>query len=148
MNVERYFRASGVLTPLYYWLGASRTSAQVPYGWTRDRSAMVQGPSTAPFAHWNWYQPVARTYANYDCVLAYSAYAYQQYNGGASEEDAKNVQLYEVGLAGPPAAVKDAASLLSAHGLGLVLFLSPAQRMLPWGLVASVPVSAVPRLGS
>ena len=46
--------------------------------------------------HWTWYQPTATTKPNYDCALAYNAYAYGEYTGGISSEEVKSMANYQV----------------------------------------------------
>ena len=96
LAVESYFRSSQALTPLYYWVGVSRAAKTVEYRYTLDGGRLPQGPSNAPYAHWTWYQPTATTKPNYDCILAYSSYAYAQYTGAATGEAARNQGSYQV----------------------------------------------------
>ena len=57
----------------------------------------VQNPGNAPYAHWTWYQAVAGAKPNYDCTLAYKAYAYAGYTGDTSSAQIRDPASYQVG---------------------------------------------------
>jgi hypothetical protein len=63
----------GTLTPLYYWIGIQREGAGAPFAYL-DGGSLPQLPSNDPYAHWNWYQPLAANHSLYNCVMAYNAY--------------------------------------------------------------------------
>lgn len=42
LAVEGYFRESGLLTPMYYWAGISRTNKTVEYRYTLDGARLPQ----------------------------------------------------------------------------------------------------------
>ncbi len=71
--LQSYFQRQGSLTLLYYWLGIQRPNATAPFAFL-DGAALPQLPSNTPYAHWNWYQPVAANHSGYNCVMAYNAY--------------------------------------------------------------------------
>ena len=63
----------GTLTPLYYWIGIRRANTSSPFAYL-DGGALPQLPSNSPYAHWNWYQPLAANHSLYNCAMAYNAY--------------------------------------------------------------------------
>jgi hypothetical protein len=73
LRVEAYFGSTRSLTPLYYWIGVRRANASAEYALV-DGTPLPQVPSESPYAHWNWYQPIASIHAEYSCVMAYNAY--------------------------------------------------------------------------
>ncbi len=73
LAAEAYFQRQGSLTLLYYWMGLRRANASAAYAFL-DGSSLPQVPSNTPYAHWNWYQPVAANHSDYHCVMAYNAY--------------------------------------------------------------------------
>jgi hypothetical protein len=70
---QTYFLTMGTLTPLYYWIGIRRANTSSPFAYL-DGSALPQLPSNSPYAHWNWYQPLAANHSLYNCAMAYNAY--------------------------------------------------------------------------
>jgi hypothetical protein len=56
----------------------------------------LQVASNAPYGHWTWYHPTAKSYPAYDCVLAIQAYSYENYVGGGSLLDQKSATNYQV----------------------------------------------------
>jgi hypothetical protein len=97
--VERYFADAQVLTPLYYWIGVSRTSNSSRFSYTANRAAFLpQVPSNDPYyAHWTWVHPVQQEYDNHDCVLAYASYSYSQYVGDGSSASSRDASNYQAG---------------------------------------------------
>ncbi len=41
LRVEGYFASTGVLTPLYYWIGISRVAKTMAFAYTYDRTAVA-----------------------------------------------------------------------------------------------------------
>ena len=70
---QTYFQTMGTLTPLYYWIGIRRTNTSSPFAYL-DGGVLPQLPSSSPYAHWNWYQPLAANHSLYNCAMAYNAY--------------------------------------------------------------------------
>ena len=58
---------------MYYWIGVHRANGTSNFTFT-DGGELPQLPSTSPYAHWNWYQPLAAGRQDYSCVMAYNAY--------------------------------------------------------------------------
>lgn len=73
MLPQLYFERQGSLTPMYYWFGVHRPNGSSPYEFV-DGSEVLQHPSNEPYAHWNWYQPMASAHEQYSCAMAYNAY--------------------------------------------------------------------------
>jgi hypothetical protein len=74
LRVEAYFEKQGSLTPMYYWIGARRAVNGSGEYALLDGTPLPQVPGESPYAHWNWYQPIASAHADYSCVMAYNAY--------------------------------------------------------------------------
>jgi hypothetical protein len=77
----------------------------------------LQAASNLPYAHWTWYQPTARAYPAYDCVVAVKAYSYEQYTGGGALQEQKSAANYQArrcawSLA---ATLRHAASIWALH---------------------------------
>jgi hypothetical protein len=73
LAAELFFERLGTLTPMYYWTGVRRLNSSANFTFV-DGSEVAQAASNSPYAHWNWYQPLAANRSGYDCVMAYSAY--------------------------------------------------------------------------
>jgi hypothetical protein len=73
LRVETYFEKQGSLTQMYYWIGARRANASSDFTLV-DGTPVPQVPTESPYAHWNWYQPIAASHPDYSCVMAYNAY--------------------------------------------------------------------------
>jgi prepilin-type processing-associated H-X9-DG protein len=58
---------------MYYWTGIRRLNSSANFTFV-DGSELPQAASNSPYAHWNWYQPLAANRSGYDCVMAYNAY--------------------------------------------------------------------------
>jgi hypothetical protein len=73
LAVEVYFERQHSLTQMYYWIGVRRPNISSGYELLDGRPLPPQ-PSESPYAHWNWYQPIAAARSDYSCVMAYNAY--------------------------------------------------------------------------
>ncbi len=73
LAAELFFEKHGSLTPMYYWIGVQRARGAANFTYL-DGGELPQAPSHSPYAHWNWYQPLAAKRSDYSCVMAYNAY--------------------------------------------------------------------------
>jgi hypothetical protein len=87
LRVESYFQQKGSLTQMYYWIGARRANGSAAFT-LADGAPLPQVPSESPYAHWNWYQPIASSHQDYNCVMAYNAYRW----GTGSPDGAARVE--------------------------------------------------------
>ncbi len=135
LAAELFFERLGTLTPMYYWIGMMRRNSSSNFTFV-DGSEVPQAASNSPYAHWNWYQPLASSRSGYDCVMSYNAYRCGLRAGAAALDRGRCCS----------ATIHKLPSLCMSSWLAIIIDTAAVQ--LPAGMTctpaAAQPISAMP----